>query len=264
MPRSLLVVASALVAGLLASPSAHAGLLDARQTFAVGAEVGGVGRWFDHPSLADRSAWGLELGVRAEVNAFVHARVEAHYFDSKLFHADQDRLFTVSTSARSPKLFLFALDLQELYFRTSTRPGDDLLYAHAGLGVVGDLVGTLKGGLGFTYVAAPGIDDERERAMGAYVGASYVLRTKFVETALRATLFVAFADQQAHVGATTDGDLMVRIAVHGVYLGPRFTIAYRNLGVSGPALFGQRQEVTATGAFACLWGTGIGKPAARR
>jgi hypothetical protein len=260
MVRSLLVAL-----GLLAAAPAHAGLLDARQTFAVGAEAGAAGRWFDQVELGDRSAWGLELGARAEVNAFVHVRADARYVDTKLFQADGDRFFALSTAARSPKLFLFALDLHELYWRTSSRPGDDLLYAHAGLAVVGDLVGTLKGGLGFTYVAAPGVDVvDREQAMGAYAGLEYALRAKWFETTLRGTLFVAFDDGSAHLGMTTDGDVMIRIPVKGVYLGPRVGLVYRNLGLAGSPLFGQKQEVLGTAAFAFLWGTGTGKGMGRK
>jgi hypothetical protein len=233
----------------------------AGETFSLGAEVGASARTFDSLALADKAGFGGEVGARSELNLLVHLKVDARYMDGAIFSDVEHRLFETSFSGSSPALIVLALDVHELYARISSRPGDDLLYLHTGIGLKGKLGPVkLKGGLGFTYIEG---DDsvtfeDRAHGLGAYVGLEFMLRTKWIDTNLRAATFAAFDASVPHFGLTTDGDLMVKIPVGKAAIGPRFDVAYRHLALNPGAgdLFAQRQEFSAHAGFAFHWGAG--------
>lgn len=233
---------------------AHAG-----ETFSVSADLGGTARYIDHVALSDPNGFGMTLGARAELNVLMHARVDLHYIEGRLFNRNEDRLFDLSAAISSPALLFLCADIQEIGFRESSRPGDDLFFMHAGIGFKGKLGVSLKASLGLTYLSADAADDAlRPHAFGAYAGAELRIRTRYVDSTLRATPFFALHESKAYAGITADGDLTVKIPVGTVYLGPRLDVSYRNLGLNDRdgELFGQRQELTGHLSLAVHWGTG--------
>ncbi|HMV69302.1 MAG TPA: hypothetical protein PKA64_20840 [Myxococcota bacterium] len=231
----------------------------AGDTFSLSADVGGTARFVENVAHADPSGFGLELGARAELDALLQARIDVHYVEGKAFNPDEDRLFDLSAAISSPALLFLCADVQEIGFRESSRPGDDLFYLHAGLGAKGRLGVRLKASLGMTYLSADGVDAvDRPHAFGGYVGAELVARTRVIDATLRGTPFLAFRDSRVYAGVMADGDLTVKIPVGPVFLGPRLDVSYRNLGLNhrDDELFGQRQELTGHLSLAVHWGVG--------
>lgn len=244
---------------VLLGTTAHAG-----EKFSLGGELGGTARSFlGPPAPADDEGFGLEVAARSELNFLVHLNIEARYVDGAIFSQSEHRLFETSFSGSSPALIVLALDVHELYARLSSRPGDDLVYLHTGLGLKGKLgPNRLKGSLGFSYIEgdAPLGLDERAHALGGYVGLEHTLRTKWVDTNLRAAAFAVFDEGTPNYGLTADGDLLVKFPVGKAAIGPRIDAAYRHLGLNDAAdLFAQRQEITVHAGLAFHWGAGGAK-----
>jgi hypothetical protein len=244
---------AAITATLLAT-SAWAG-----ETFSISADVGGTARYVDNLAIDDPDGFGMNLGLRTEVNFLAHVKADLRYVEGRAFSPDEDRFVDLSASGSTPALLVFALDMHELMYRAATtRPGDDQFYLMTGLAVKGRVLkNSLKASVGFTYLSADGIADSNERAMGAYVGAEHRLRTKVVDTNLRAAWFIALDQPETHMGLVADGDVTFKFPVGGAFLGPRFDVTYRNFGLNDMSpLFGQQHEVNANVGLAVHWGTG--------
>lgn len=244
--------------GLATLMSCMAAPAFATETFSISGDVGATARYIDSRVLADPDGFGMNLGLRTEVNFLFHLKGDVRYVDGRMFSNNEDRYVDVSLSASSPALLVFAFDVHELMYRSTTRPGDDQFYLTTGLAVKGRVLGnSLKASVGFAYLSADGIADTNERAMGAYVGAEHRLRSRFVDTNLRAAWFIALDQGEPHQGILADGDLTVKFPVGAVFIGPRLDVTYRNLGIDGNAgpLFGQKHEFDASLGFAVHWGT---------
>ena len=237
---------------LLATPSFAA------ETFSISGDAGATARYIDSRVLADPDGYGISLGLRTEVNFLFHLKGDVRYVDGRMFSNNEDRYVDVSLSGSSPALLVFAFDVHEVMFRSTTRPGDDQFYLATGLAVKGRVLGnSLKASVGFAYLSADGIADTNKRALGAYVGAEHRFRSNIIDTNVRAAWFIAMDQGEPHQGILADGDLTLKFPVGKVFLGPRLDVTYRNLGIDGNAgpLFGQKHEFDASLGFAVHWGT---------
>ncbi len=249
----LRMLTTVLAATLLAGPAM------ARDTFSIGADLGGAARYIDNEAFTDPDGFGLNVGLRSELNLLAHIKADLRYVEGRAFDPSEHRFLDLSASASSPALLILCLDVHELYYRQTSRPGDGLFYVNSGLGLKGRFAGnSLKASLGFSYISGEDTAAaSREQALGAYVGFEHMLRIKWVDTNLRAAWFIALNQPGSQMGLLIDGDLTLKFPVGSAFLGPRFDVAYRNLGLSGgTGLFGQTQEMTASVGLAVHWGTG--------
>lgn len=231
----------------------------ARETFAISGDLGGSARFLNAPIDPDVDAFGLNAGLRAELDAGIQLRTDLRYLDGRIFSPAEDRLFDLSAAGSTPALLFLCLDVHELFYRTSTRQADNMFYVLTGLGFKGRLGVQLKGSLGFAWLSAPDPSGlGRRQAPGAYVGAELLVRYPVVDASLRAAPVVTVYDRDVWVGGLIDGDFTLKFPVGPVRLGPRIDVAWRDLGLrrdNGP-LFGLRQELSAHVGFAVFWGTG--------
>ncbi len=232
----------------------------ASEVFSLSADVGAAARYFDDLVTPDPDAFGLSVGARAELDIKLQARLDVRYVEGRAFNPAEDRFFDLSAAISSPAIVICA-DIHEIYLRESSRRGDDLFYINGGAGFKGRFGRpvTLKGGVGISYLAAASPDGiDQTHALGGYVGADLMVRTRWVDGTLRAATLMAFQESRAYFGLLADGDLTVKIPVGKVALGPRLDVMYRNLGLTdnNDQLFGQKQELTGSLGLAIHWGTG--------
>lgn len=238
-----------LLSALALSASAHAAPKPAdRVNLAV--DVGAAARYVDNTALSDPTGFGLSVGLRSELNALIHLRGDVRYLEGRAFDPAEDRFFDGSVTFRTPRLLFVSVDVFELYGRTTSRLGDGLVYVNGGLGFGGNILGSsLTVGVGASYLTAPDPGGfTRERAIGMYVGAEWLLRLKPVHIDLRAAPIIALNQKSPYVGVLADTTITVRLPLgRRGFIGPQIDAAYRNLGVvpDGGLLFGQRHEFTA-------------------
>ena len=242
-------------------------LADDVPAVSIAGELGGTARYIDHTDVRDPSGFGLNLGARTELNLLgLHLKSDLRYMDGALISQSEDRYFDLSFSGSTPALIFVAADIQEVYYRTTSREGDGLFAAHAGVGFKGKLFGRAKASVGLSYLAADAPSPlANERALGGYVGLEHMLRSKWVDTHLRSTWFVAVKEGTPHFGVFADGDVMVKFPVGPVVIGPRLDVAYRNLALrDADPLFSQQHELSAHLGFAVQWGSGQATDRPRR
>jgi len=216
-------------------------------------DAGGGARFVDNTALADPDGFGLSLGLRTELNALIHLRGDIRYFEGRAFNPAEDRYVDASVAFRTPRLLFVSLDVRELYLRSSSRLGDGLAYINTGVGFGGNIFGSsLQASVGFSYLAAPDTSGAtgtaRETALGLYVGAEWLLRIKPVHVDLRAAAFGALNQANPYFGLLSDATVTVRLPMgRKGFIGPRFDVAYRNLGFVPETglLFGQQHELSA-------------------
>jgi hypothetical protein len=243
------------VAALAAAP-AWAG-----DTFSIDADLGGAGRWLDNQVLDDPAGFGLSLGVGLELDSLLKARADVRYVEGKIFDPAEDRFVDVSAALSSPAIAFLCADVHEIYARSTARPADGLFYMNGGLGFRAKILGTLKGGVGVSYLSAPSrTPDERTSAIGAYLGAEYLLRTRHVDLSVRLAPLLVFHEAKPTFALTSDADLMVKFPVGAAYLGPRLDVSFRDFALTpaSEALFGQPREFTGSLGLGVYWGAGGG------
>jgi hypothetical protein len=165
----------------------------------------------------------------------------------------------VSAALSSPAIAFLCADIHEIYARSTARPADGLFYMNGGLGFRAKILGTIKGSVGVSYLSAPSwTPEERTSAIGAYLGAEYLLRTKNVDLSVRVAPLLVFHEAKPTFALTTDADLMVKFGVGKAFLGPRLDVSYRDFALTpaSEALFGQPRELTGSLGLGVYWGAG--------
>ncbi len=247
-PRVLAAIVAVLLPWLISAPAQAAPRPADR--FSLSFDAGAAARFLDNTALSDPTGFGLSLGLRSELNALIHLRGDLRYLEGRVFDPAEDRYIDGSVAFRTPRLLFVSLDVHEFYARTTSRLGDGLMYINTGVGLGGNILGSsLTAGIGLSYLQAPDTTGTaRQSALGMYLGLEWLLRIKIVHVDLRAAAFAALDQATPYFGLLSDGTVTVRLPMgRKGFIGPRFDVAYRNLGLvpDTALLFGQRHEMSA-------------------